>query len=39
VPGEAVWMGRDIIHADWRHAATEGFGISPAGFTSIDQTS
>ena len=37
VPGEAVWVGRELIHTDWRHAVTKGFCISPAGFTSIDQ--
>jgi hypothetical protein len=35
VPGEAAWVGHDIIHTDWRKAATDGFSISPAGFTSI----
>jgi hypothetical protein len=35
VPGEAAWVGHEIIHTDWRKAATDGFSISPAGFTSI----
>jgi hypothetical protein len=35
VAGEAAWVGREIIHTDWRKAATDGFSISPAGFTSI----
>ena len=34
-PGEAAWVGRDIIHLDWRCAA-EGFCISPQGFTAIE---
>jgi hypothetical protein len=38
-PVEASWVGRELIHTDWRHVATEGFCISPAGFTSIDQIS
>jgi hypothetical protein len=33
--GEAAWVGRDIIKFDWRRAATEGFCISPEGFTPI----
>jgi hypothetical protein len=37
MPGEAPWVGREIVHTDWRHAATEGFCISPAGFTPIDR--
>jgi hypothetical protein len=36
VPGEAAWVGCDIIHLDWR-AAADGFCISPRGFTPIDQ--
>ncbi len=32
--GEAAWVGRDIIHLDWRRAA-DGFCISPDGFTPI----
>jgi hypothetical protein len=31
-PGEAAWVGRDIIHADWRLAGSDGFSISEAGF-------
>jgi hypothetical protein len=37
VPGEAIWVGREIIHFDWRRAAADGFCISPEGFASIDQ--
>ena len=37
VPGEAAWVGCDIIHLDWRAAAADGFCISPRGFTPIDQ--
>jgi hypothetical protein len=33
-PGEAAWVGRDIVHLDWRRAA-EGFCISPEGFTPL----
>jgi hypothetical protein len=33
-PGEAAWVGRDIIRMDWRRA-TDGFCVSPAGFTAI----
>ena len=36
VPGEAAWVGRELIHLDWRRAA-DGFCISPEGFTPIDQ--
>ncbi len=32
VPGEAAWVGRNIIHLDWRCAA-DGFCISPEGIT------
>jgi hypothetical protein len=35
-PGEAAWVGREIIHADWRKAASEGFCISPEGFTPVE---
>jgi hypothetical protein len=35
-PGDAAWVGRDIIHTDWRLARTGGFCISSAGFTAID---
>jgi hypothetical protein len=38
-PGEASWVGSELIHTDWRRVATEGFCISPAGFTSIEQMS
>jgi tetratricopeptide (TPR) repeat protein len=38
-PGEAMWVGREIVHMDWRLAGSEGFCISPAGFTSIDPSS
>jgi hypothetical protein len=34
-PGEAAWVGRDIIHVDWRQGAADGFCISPRGFTPI----
>jgi uncharacterized protein DUF6625 len=34
-PGEAAWVGRDIIRADWRSAAVAGFCVSPEGFTAI----
>lgn len=34
LPGEGAWVGRKFVDADWRRAATEGFCISPAGFTS-----
>lgn len=34
VPGEAAWVGRDIIHLDWQLAA-DGFCISPEGITPI----
>jgi hypothetical protein len=34
--GEASWVGRELIHTDWRRAATED-SVSPAGFTSIDR--
>lgn len=37
-PGEASWVGREIVHVDWRLACSEGFCISSAGFTSIDQS-
>jgi hypothetical protein len=33
-PGEAAWVGRDIIQMDWRRAA-DGFCVSPAGFAAI----
>jgi hypothetical protein len=33
-PGEAAWVGRDIIHLDW-HLATGGFCICPEGITPI----
>ena len=32
--GEAAWVGRDIVHLDWRRAA-DGFCISPEGFAAI----
>jgi hypothetical protein len=38
-PGEAAWVGREIIHTDWRLAPSEGFCISSEGFTSIDPNS
>jgi len=31
-PGEANWVGRDIIHTDWRRAAQDGFCIGAEGF-------
>ena len=34
-PGEAAWVERDIIQMDWRRAVTDGFCISPEGFTPI----
>lgn len=38
-PGEAAWLGlKRIVHFDWRLAATEGFCISPEGFTAIDSS-
>lgn len=39
LPGEAAWVGREIIHTDWRKARSAGFCISSAGFTSIDPNS
>jgi len=33
LPGEAAWVGREIIHLDWRRGAAEGFQISAHGFT------
>ncbi|AMN43139.1 DUF6625 family protein [Rhodoplanes sp. Z2-YC6860] len=39
LPGEGAWVGRKFVDADWRRAATEGFCISPAGFTAIGATS
>ena len=38
-PGEAAWVGHEIIHTDWRIARNEGFCISSAGFTPIDPNS
>ena len=38
-PGEAAWVGRQIVHMDWRLARSEGFCISSAGFTSLDPSS
>jgi hypothetical protein len=35
LPDEAAWVGRDIIHVDWRRAAAEGFCIGPEGFSPI----
>ena len=37
-PGEGAWVGRDILGVDWRVAATDGFSISPEGFSAIDWT-
>jgi hypothetical protein len=35
-PGEAAWVGLEqIVRLDWRLAVTDGFCISPAGFTPI----
>ena len=34
--GEAAWVGREIVHMDWRNAGNEGFSIGPAGFSPID---
>lgn len=35
-PGEAAWIGLEqIVRLDWRVAVTDGFCISPAGFTPI----
>ena len=34
LPGEAAWVGREIIHTDWRGAAVEGFRISAQGFSA-----
>jgi hypothetical protein len=36
VSGEAAWVGRNIIHLDWRRAA-KGFFISAEGLTTISQ--
>jgi len=34
--GEGAWLELDrIIHVDWRHAVSDGFCVSPEGFTSI----
>lgn len=38
-PGEAAWVGHEIVHTDWRIARNEGFCISSAGFTPIDPNS
>jgi hypothetical protein len=38
-PGEAAWIGRDIVHMDWRCAAEDGFCISVDGFTPIERKS
>lgn len=38
-PGEAAWVGREIVHTDWHTAHSEGFCISPVGFTPIDPSS
>jgi hypothetical protein len=35
-PTEAAWVQLErVVHVDWRTAITEGFCISPAGFTRI----
>jgi hypothetical protein len=34
VPGEAAWVGRNIIGVDWREAAHDGFCISVDGFSA-----
>jgi hypothetical protein len=34
LPGEASWVGRDILGMDWRRAG-DGFGIGPEGFTPL----
>jgi hypothetical protein len=39
VPGEGAWVGRkNILQADWRQLAAEGFCISPAGITPMPPT-
>ena len=39
VPGEGAWVGlKDIVQADWRQLAADGFCISPAGITSMSPT-
>jgi hypothetical protein len=36
VQGEGAWVGlKNVVHADWRDLATDGFCISPAGFTPL----
>ena len=35
-PGQGAWLNLDhLVHIDWPSAATNGFCISPAGFTAI----
>ena len=35
-PGEAAWQGLErLVHVNWRRAASEGFCISPEGFTEM----
>ena len=35
-PGQGVWLNLDrLVHIDWRRATTQGFCISPQGFTAI----
>ena len=36
VPGEGAWVGRDVVHLDWRRAA-DGFCISPESFAWLSQ--
>jgi hypothetical protein len=36
-PGEAAWVGRDVVGVDWRQAAVDGFCISPEGLTPISR--
>ena len=35
-PTEGAWLKLDrVVQLDWRHAAADGFCISPAGFTPL----
>lgn len=36
-PGEAAWVGRDIVGVDWRQGAVDGFCISSEGLTPISR--
>jgi len=37
--GEGAWVGRNIMHIDWRRAAVDGFCISARGFSEIGRRS